>query len=158
MKDLTGKEHYIYRCHDEDAYLHFQMIEDIIEPENREFVKNQMFQAVEEKTAYAILDKCFLYYLSLDKERSIGCAIWGKGAPLALLTLFVEVFAKHDPDTVIMYFSPHQETEIEDFKSLVTLHSLQTRSATNKLYIRIDQLREKIDKLGNLRGVYECSS
>lgn len=149
LSDMLSAEDKIKHCTEDDIDSHFETVLPLVQSTDRSEYKKLMLQAVNEDTAYQLLDgSCFLYYLKEEQYTARGVSFYGKDNPVGLLVLFAGIFDKDNEETVLLRFIPHSNDEIKDYKSLLTVSSIKKwHKAGTYVSIRVDKLINKTKKV-----------
>lgn len=151
---LNFAEEAIEKCTFDDVELHYQTVSAIVLDTDEVAFKDLMKETVIDGTAYKTKDNsCFLYYLKQTDYEALGICFHGKDNPKSMLTLLAGVFNVVEPLLNIMRFTPHTDSDISSFKSLMMLSSIKKHyQKGTPLVLRIDLLRNKIKSIVQSRS------
>ena len=149
--ELLSVEDKARTCKISDILNHYNIVQPLVKETNKKDYIALMMQAVAEGTAHTLLDdSCFLYYLEESKYKAKGVCFYGKGNPMGMLVLFVHIFNTPENTIRILKFYPHNDSEIQKYKSLLSVGSIiRWRRYGKPVLIRIDGLYSKISRLLN---------
>lgn len=147
--DLRGKYYEFRRCLVSDIYDHFLRVKEFIEPAEYEVFKERMLTSCELGTAFMLADNsCYLYYINSKPCCATGVAMLGKNVPMKMMALLSGIFRSIDNTTFKIDFYLHTNKFVREYKSILTDTSIKRHIDNNyPLVIRVDKLREKINKL-----------
>lgn len=155
INDLFGKKQVIEHVKFGDVTGHFDQIKENI-PENEWVEFNlRMCACIDTKTAFTLSDhSCFLYYKITAPGFADGVALQGQGHPTKLMALISGIFGKIDKTILRINFTRHPGKTIEEYKNFLSPVNVSRHHTLGRpLSIRIDKIREKIDKLYDRRGI-----
>lgn len=154
-RDYFGNEYTIQPCSAEDVDVHFDKISQYIPSEEVIQFKKRMSECILAESAYTLSDgSCFLYYLNYNQGCANGIALFGKHSPLKMLALFAGIFPAVDQDTKFIEFHLHKGKVVSEYKSILTMASIQRQSMKNHpLIINIHELHQKMSRLYKSRGL-----
>ena len=151
INTLNFAQNYIQKCTIEDVEIHYEIVRLEVSDTDEIAFKDLMKETVVDGTAYKTKDKsCFLYYLKQTDYEAKGICFFGKNNPKSMITLLSGVFNVVEPLLNIMRFSPHVNSNISSFKSLIMITSIKKHYKNGTpLVLRVDLLRDKIKRIVN---------
>jgi hypothetical protein len=124
---LVNPETKVRVCTLDDVDKHYNLVRPLVIGTDENVYKAEMVKAIEQGTAFSVLDRsCFVYYLKDDEYSARGISIYGKGNPLGMTALFLGIFnPTRDINTRKISFYPHTTSVINEYKSLLTVKSIR---------------------------------
>jgi len=155
LKGIFGKSYTIVPCTLDDIEPHFAKIQDTIESHTVAEFKQKMTDAVNDESAFMLSDNsCYLYYLNYAPRCAMGIALYGKGVPNEMLSLFYGIFKGIDTHTLKIDFHMHAGKTVSEYKSIVTEASIRRQIIPGQpLVVKVDQLLGKLSTIYEKRGV-----
>lgn len=124
---LVNPETKVRVCVLDDVDKHYNLVRPLVVDTDEQVYKAQMVKAIEQGTAFSVLDgSCFAYYLKDDEYSATGISIYGKGNTIGMTALFLGIFnPTRDTTTRKISFYPHTTSAISEYKSLLTIKSIR---------------------------------
>ncbi len=148
LREIFNQKEDYRRCELADVSFHFYKIAHWIPEEEKVAFMARMVDSIQEKHAWQSKNT-FLYYTKENERQATGIAIFGMDHPVEMLSLFTGVFYFEDRTTAMLRFALHPDKMIKEYKSMLTVTSMQRAHADrdHPLMIRVDAFRQKMIRI-----------
>lgn len=147
--NLFGREYTVRHCTLDDVDRHYDYLREFVLDLPEEQFRARMVQAIEQKTAFCLVDDgAMLYYINHKPELAEGVILFSKTSPRHILGLMACIFTYIDTTTFSIKFNLHESKFAAEYKSLLTRSSIRKNVTEHKpLHIRVDHLKKKLEAL-----------